>query len=418
MSQTSIASVLTAQSHDTLPATARLKAPRLQRLPELDALRGLMLLLMTLAHLPTHFQVVTNQQLGFVSEAEGFVFLSAFLTGRIFGRVAIESGFPTVIKRLWKRALQLYGYHLALLGIAFTVIAAVAIHTGRPSLKGLLDFYLAHPHHAVGGALLLVYCPPLLDILPMYIIFLLATPVVLYLASRWSWKLVLIPSGLIWVLAQFGLRAAIHSHMVPSAGFQIPLNEMGAFDLLAWQFLWAVGLWIGADCPASVSNVLTSKMSVIAALSVAAGVFLLRHPLLHVQFNGALWSALIDKWHLGGLRLLDFSSLAILFAVSRSWLARWLTIPPLVSLGKASLEVFSAHLLFCFAAISLVGRGTHLRPSLQFALVAICLIGLYAVARLSVRSPALPGGHTKEMKMSLFSTNHPSRTHTRSGALL
>jgi len=261
MSQTLVASVLTAQSHDTLPATARLKAPRLQRLPELDALRGLMLLLMTLAHLPTHFQVVTNQQLGFVSEAEGFVFLSAFLTGRIFGRVATESGFPTVIKRLWKRALQLYGYHLALLGIAFTVIAAVAIHTGRPSLKGLLDFYLAHPHHAVGGALLLVYCPPLLDILPMYIIFLLATPVVLYLASRWSWKMVLISSGLIWVLAQFGLRAAIHSHMLPSAGFQIPLNEMGAFDLLAWQFLWAVGLWIGADCPASVSNVLTSKQA-------------------------------------------------------------------------------------------------------------------------------------------------------------
>jgi len=147
-------------------------------------------------------------------------------------------------------------------------------------------------------------------------------------------------------------------------------------------------------------------------------VFLLRHPLLHVQLNGALWSALIDKWHLGGLRLLDFSSLAILFAVSRSWLARWLTIPPLVSLGKASLEVFSAHLLFCFAAISLVGRGIHLRPSLQFALVVICLIGLYAVARLSVRSPALPGSPTKEMKTSLFSANHPSRTYTRSGALL
>jgi hypothetical protein len=44
-----------------------------------------MLILMTLAHLPTQAQVVTNQQLGFVTEAEGFIFLSAFLTGRIFG---------------------------------------------------------------------------------------------------------------------------------------------------------------------------------------------------------------------------------------------------------------------------------------------------------------------------------------------
>jgi len=107
-----------------------------------------MLILMTLAHLPTQAQVITNQQLGFVSDAEGFIFLSAFLTGRIFGHVANESGFPAVIKRLWTRALRLYGYHLFPLGIAFTVVAAVAIHTKRPGVQGLLDFYLAHPIHA------------------------------------------------------------------------------------------------------------------------------------------------------------------------------------------------------------------------------------------------------------------------------
>jgi hypothetical protein len=60
-----------------------------------------MLILMPLAHLPTQARVVTNQQLGFVTEAEGFVFLSAFLTGRIFARVVNEFGFPTVINRLW-----------------------------------------------------------------------------------------------------------------------------------------------------------------------------------------------------------------------------------------------------------------------------------------------------------------------------
>src|SRR6266404_8299918 len=280
MSQSLVASVSTVQDLDALPSKARGS----QRQPELDALRGLMLTLMTLAHLPPQAQVITNQQLGFVSEAEGFIFLSAFLTGRIFGHVASESGLSAVIKRLWTRALRLYGYHLFLLGIAFTVVATVAIHTRRPSLEGLLDFYLAHPIHAVGSAVLLVYCPPLLDILPMYIIFLLGTPIALYVGSRWSWKLVLIPSGFIWVLAQFGLRTAIYSRLVHSAGLQIPLNEMGAFDLLAWQFLWAVGLWIGAGRPGTTFKVLTSKMSVIAALLVAAAFFFLRHPLLHVQF--------------------------------------------------------------------------------------------------------------------------------------
>jgi hypothetical protein len=83
--------------------------------------------------------------------------------------------------------------------------------------------------------------------------------------------------------------------------------------------------------------------------------------------NGWLWRTLIDKWRLGALRLLGFSSFAILFAVSRSWLARWLTISPPVSLGKISLEVFCAHLLFCFAALSFAGDGTGLRAWMQSA---------------------------------------------------
>jgi hypothetical protein len=384
MSQTLQDSITTEQVSGAVPNATKLNAPGSQRLPELDALRGLMLILMTLAHLPTQARVVTNQQLGFVSEAEGFIFLSAFLTGRIFGHVAKESGFPSVIKRLWTRALRLYGYHLFLLGIAFTVVAMVAIHTRRPSLQGLLDFYLAHPIHAVGSAVLLVYCPPLLDILPMYIIFLLATPIALYLGNRWSWTLVLIPSGFIWVLAQFGLRSAIYARMVHSAGLQIPLNEMGAFDLLAWQFLWIVGLSIGAGGFGSIFKVLTSRMTVIPALVAAATFFLLRHPIVHVQFHGALWSGLVDKWHLGVLRVLDFTSFAILFAAGRSWLARWITIPPLVLLGKASLQVFCAHLLFCFAALSLVGDGTGLPAWIQLVLIATTLMGLLMLARLFV----------------------------------
>ncbi len=198
MSQALVVSSTTREGRDALPRAGQLEVPGSRRLPELDALRGLMLMMMTLAHLPTQAQVVTNQQLGFVSEAEGFVFLSAFLTGRIFGHIAQESGLLAVIRRLWTRALRLYGYHLFLLSIAFTVVATVAIHTQCPGLEGLLDFYLAHPIHAVGSAIVLVYCPPLLDILPMYIIF-LATPIALYVGSRWSWRLVLIPSGIIWL---------------------------------------------------------------------------------------------------------------------------------------------------------------------------------------------------------------------------
>lgn len=73
--QALVVSITTGEGRDALPGTAQLEVRGSQRLPEFDALRGLMLMLMTLAHLPTQAQVVTNQQLGSVSEAEGFVFL-------------------------------------------------------------------------------------------------------------------------------------------------------------------------------------------------------------------------------------------------------------------------------------------------------------------------------------------------------
>lgn len=94
MSQVLPVSITTEPGRDVLPNTALLKSRDSQRQPELDALRGLMLILMTLAHLPTQAQVVTNQQLGFISEAEGFIFLSAFLTGRILGIWRMNSAFP------------------------------------------------------------------------------------------------------------------------------------------------------------------------------------------------------------------------------------------------------------------------------------------------------------------------------------
>jgi hypothetical protein len=53
----------------------------MHRFLELDALRGLMLMWITLTHLPTVLSAYVNQAFGFVSAAEGFTFLSALFTG-------------------------------------------------------------------------------------------------------------------------------------------------------------------------------------------------------------------------------------------------------------------------------------------------------------------------------------------------
>ena len=81
---------------------------------------------MTLTHLPTRFSDFVNSPSGFISSAEGFVFVSALLVGRIYLRDLLYDA-PGVRNRLWKRSLRIYGYHLVMLAFAFTVAAAFAM---------------------------------------------------------------------------------------------------------------------------------------------------------------------------------------------------------------------------------------------------------------------------------------------------
>src|SRR5579859_2984092 len=219
--------------------------PKLQRLPELNALRGLFLVWMTLTHLPTHFSNLVNEPFGFISSADGFVFLSALLIGRLYIRKMMQD--PAGVRaHMWKRSLKLYAYHMFLLAFAFTVAASWAVHAHRIAITNLLNFYLNHPGPAVLGSALLIYCPPLFDILPMYVIFLFMTPLLLSAAVRVGWRVLLAASILIWMLAQFGLRDFVHNWIVHATHLQIPLQETGAFNMFAWQAVWVAGLWLGA----------------------------------------------------------------------------------------------------------------------------------------------------------------------------
>ena len=65
---------------------------RVPRRPEIGALRGVFLVWMTLTRLPTHLSDLVNEPFGFVSSAEGFVFLSALLVARLYSRQAAEAG--------------------------------------------------------------------------------------------------------------------------------------------------------------------------------------------------------------------------------------------------------------------------------------------------------------------------------------
>jgi hypothetical protein len=270
-----------------------------------------------------------------------------------------------------------------LLAVAFTVVARLAIHTGQPSLQGLVDFYLAHPVRGVAASVLLIYQPPLLDILPMYIIFLVLTPLVLSGGARHGWKIILLPSLAIWLGAQLGLKAAVYSVLVHVIHLDIPFAALGAFDIFAWQLLWVVGLWIGSGQPSIVNIQPRPSFAFWLALGLAVFFCYARHSFLWEIMNNGSWLILTDKWHLGALRLLNFTCIAILFGAVQKYLAKWTHAGgPFVMLGQSSLEVFCAHLLVCFAALALVGDGSGLTVWPQVAIVVVGLAVLLAVAKL------------------------------------
>jgi hypothetical protein len=362
----------------------------MRRLKELDALRGFMLVWITLTHLPTKLSTYVNQPFGFVSAAEGFIFLSALFTGSIYFRTAEQNSYGAMRRKLSMRTLQLYLYHLLLLSFVFLVAVPIAASGTRPGLHNLLDFYFdAGARRAVVDAVLLIYRPPLLDILPMYILFLALTPVALSASRRLGWKLILAGGFTLWLLAQFGLRDASWQVMNRYFGLRIPLHEMGSFDLWAWQFLWLVGMWVGV-CWAKDQLDLPrlARQATIPALFVVSALLATRYAVGRGLELGS-YELYFDKWHLGVVRLVDFTAIAVLLIRAHSYL-KPLSIRPLVLLGQSSLQVFCTHLLFCFAGLTLLGNASMLSSWKQFGLLATTVSAMLLTAKLFAKAELKP----------------------------
>jgi hypothetical protein len=359
-----------------------------RRRPELDALRGLMLVWMTLTHLPTIASVFTNQPLGFVSASEGFIFLSALFTGSVYYRLAQREGDAAMYRKLAKRTLRLYGYHLLLIAFAFLVAARFASPDRRPGLYNLLDFYFAAgPKRAFLDAALLIYRPALLDILPLYILFLAMSMVAFFLAKRVGWKPILAGGFALWLAAQFGLRQALYDFLCRNAGLRVPFSDLGAFDLWAWQFLWLLGLWCGTRWAEGRLPVEKWAQRIVIPALFAVPVLCAFRWAVGNGIELGNFEIMFDKWHLGAMRLVNFAAIAALAIRLQRPLAH-LAIGPLVLLGRASIQVFCAHLLFCFVGLAVMGTRSTVSGWQQAVLLALTLGALYLTARLFAKRDA------------------------------
>jgi hypothetical protein len=227
--------------------------------------------------------------------------------------------------------------------------------------------FLVHPWGALALIPLLLHQPPLFDILPLYVIFLGATPWLLAIARWRGWGIVLLFSALGWLAVQFNLGA----HHARESHQWLPLR-WGSFNFFSWQFVWVSGLAFGETAlhrPLLAGN-WRIVVGAISAPIVLAGL-LARHGLLTFNPNWFLW---MDKWTLGPLRLLNFAAwVGLLLA----WNPRLPSLPlkPFALLGRHSLAVFSFHLPLVVAASTLV-QSAPLSDAMQIA------VGLSVIAAL------------------------------------
>ena len=178
-----------------------MKSNSSSRIHAFDLLRGWCLVVISSDHLerfPSVFDPFTGRGLLWVSAAEGFFFISGALVGIVRGRSMAKNGLKAATKELWSRAAKLYAASV-ILTLGFTLVSYFLSSIGLHMVKGGLE-YFGSGYELIWRVLTLQYSYGWTDFLNYYVVYLLLSPLVLWLCQRKLWWTVLLLSLGLWVL--------------------------------------------------------------------------------------------------------------------------------------------------------------------------------------------------------------------------
>jgi hypothetical protein len=335
---------------------------------------------MTIDHLPSLLIRFTYEFAGYVSAAEGFVFLSGFVAGLTYTRRSLSRPDSELWRRGLRRSGTIYLYHLGLFLALFLTLPCLPLNEGYWSTW----IPVLHSNPAVAllmGATFLSQ-PKFLDILPMYCVFLLVTPIIITQFKRANAFAVLGMSFSLWLVAQLGLRDTLARALIDS-----PLLNLGEFDFMAWQLLFVGGLFLGfrhyahSEQPSAASKPIVLYFGLVAAV-----LFLARRGLIPEGGIVQNLACLADKRTLGLTRVFNFTAILILIAHWYPRIGEGRAVRCLAYLGQHSLQVFAFQILLVSLVNALLTKPTSGNEPLRLVIVALCVASLFPIAWLHERS--------------------------------
>jgi hypothetical protein len=317
----------------------------------LDLFRGVGLWMIFLDHIPHDVVAwLTLRNYGFSDAAEFFVFISGYLAGYIYGPIVRGGQFLAATKRLAMRAWQMYVAHIMLFLVFTAQIARTVRKFDNPMYEDEFNVhnFLQHPDVLIGQALSLRYKPVNLDVLPLYISLVLASPLILWSLVRRP-NLTLAASAVLYVLARwFDWNLASY-----------PPGTTWYFNPFAWQLMFVFAAWCGVGGAAKLQFVIQSRVALVAAVA-----WILFALLIVMTWHSAFLESLVPKWmikliypidktDLDMLRFTHFLALALIATryLPRNWApltSKWLR--PVILCGQHSLPIFCFGVFLSFGA--------------------------------------------------------------------
>jgi hypothetical protein len=342
----------------------------------IDMLRGIAIVFVIVNHigLTSIFQNGTQEAIGVVSGAELFVLFSGAVLGMVYRPKVVAGGIGEVVIRTTRRAWKLYYTAVAVVLIVFAASRLPFVDAGQVmtftdqgsgaegnSASGRVYNLYTNAEQLLGypvnpqiivDVLSLRLGPWQFNVMGLYVVLLLVSPLVLWALSRRWWMPVLVVSGGLYVL-----DAVTRFRLLP-AQFE------DSFPLLTWQLLFVLGMVGGFYRRELVRWFRTRAGSVVlvAAVLLAVGLMLfswsnpylsssqdVRLALISDNAYRGVYAALFERTYLEPGRLLNVVLVVVAgyALLSAYWkpiaaVSGWFFIP----LGQATLYVFIMHIFF------------------------------------------------------------------------